>query len=213
MKIVVFGATGDVGSRVVQEALSRGHSVTAVIRDGNKRDRLPSGASVRVLDVNDGNLVIDALRGQDLAVSALRPVEGQEHLLPDLTRGLLEAAARTGTRLLIVGGAANLLMPDGSGHTVLSAPGFLPDEVRPIASASFRQFEACATRNDADWTYFSPPALLQPGERTGRYRRGTDILLTDDEGVSKVSMEDFSVALLDEGERPSPNNRRITVAY
>ncbi|MEM7461195.1 MAG: NAD(P)H-binding protein [Pseudomonadota bacterium] len=213
MNIVVFGATGDVGSRVVREALLRGHKVTAVIRDQAKINHVPNGAATRVLDVNEPGAVLAALTGQDLAVSAIRPVDGKEYLLPELTKRILDASIQTHTRVLIVGGAANLLMPDGSGHTVLTAPGFLPDDVRPIAAACFKQFAACADMAEADWSYFSPPAMLMPGIRTGKYRRGTDMLLTDSQGESKLSMEDFSVAMLDEAESPSLNNRRITVAY
>ena len=100
-----------------------------------------------------------------------------------------------------------------SGHTVLTAPSFLPDSARPIAEASYAQYLACTADRDADWVYFSPPAMLTPGRRTGRYRRGSDVLLVDDGGESKISMEDFAVAMLDEAETPTPNVKRITVAY
>lgn len=213
MNIIVFGAAGDVGSRIVKEALLRGHAVTAVARNGNSIDRLPPAATVRLVEVRDSEAVAQAMAGHDLAVSALRPPHGRETDLPELTASVLKAAAETKTRLLVVGGASVLLMPDMSGHTVLTAPDFLPDEVKPIAAACFAQYASCAADDTADWTYFSPPASLAPGQRTGRYRRGSDFLLVDEAGRSAVSMEDFAVAMMDEAERPTKNARRITVAY
>lgn len=213
MKIIIFGATGDIGSRVVGEALQRGHAVTAVARNKNSIDRLPPTASVQLVDVTDTGAAARAMAGHDLAVSALRPPDGHETQLPGLTKSVLKAAATTNTRVLVVGGASVLLMPDMSGHTVMTAPDFLPEEVKPIAAACFTQLAYCIADDSADWTYFSPPAMLEPGQRTGRYRRGSDILLVDDAGRSRVSMEDFAVAMIDEAERPTKKTRRITVAY
>lgn len=213
MKIIIFGATGDVGGRVVAEALQRGHAVTAVTRNENSIGRLPSAVSMRLVDVTDTGEVTRAMAGHDLAISALRPPDGHETELPELTRSVLQAATATKTRVLVVGGASVLLMPDMSGYTVLTAPDFLPDDVKPIAAACFAQFAYCAANNSADWTYFSPPAVLEPGRRTGSFRRGSDILLIDDTGQSKITMEDFAVAMIDEAEKPTEHARRITVAY
>ena len=213
MKIIVFGAAGDVGSRVVKEALQRGHVVTAVVRNKNKLNRIPQGASMLVLDATEAEALDHAMVGHDLAVSALRPPDGRETDLPKLTKLVLNAASQSKTRVLIVGGAANLLMPDFSGHTVLTAPNFLPDDVKPIAAACFVQFAYCVADENADWTYFSPPAMFEPGQRTGNYRRGSDMLLVDEDGSSRVSMEDFAIAMMDEAEAPTKNLKRITVAY
>jgi len=213
VNIIIFGAAGDVGSRILNEALSRGHNVTAVVRSERKSSQIPHGASVSVADVSNANSVVSAIDGHDVAISALRPPDGQESDLPALTKSVLEAAAQTQTRILLVGGAANLLLPNGSGDTVLTAPNFLPESVKPIAAACNAQFEICLAHKQANWTYFSPPAMLQPGERTGQYRRGTDTLLVDDAGDSKISMEDFAVAMLDEAEASTKNAARITVAY
>lgn len=213
MKIIVFGATGDVGSRVVKEALSRGHDVTAVVRNKHKAPLVPSETAVEVAEVSDTERIARIMAGHDLAVSALRPPQGREADLPALTEHILEAAARTTIRVLVVGGAATLKMPDGSGHTVLSAPDFLPDDIRPIAEACRDQFDSCEREVRVDWTYFSPPAMLTPGTRTGQYRRGSDILLVDADGRSAISMEDFAVAMLDQAEKPVADSRHITVAY
>lgn len=213
MKIIVFGATGDVGSRVVKEALLRGHVVSAVVRNENKLDRLPKAVSVHVLDVTDTKAVTQVMAGHDLAVSTLRPPEGQEMDLPELTKSVLNAAAESKARVLIGGGAANLLIPDLSGYTVLTAPNFRPEAVKPIAIACFVQYAYCVAEDGTDRTYFSPAAMLESGKRTGNYRRGSDFLLVDEDGQSKISMEDYAVAMMDEAENPTANVKRVTVAY
>jgi len=212
MKIIVFGARGDVGSRVVAEALSRGHEVAAVVRRQAQSDAVPPAARALVGDVGQTGEVARLMAGQDLAISAIRPPDGQEYALVPLTRSLLDAAAMARIPLLVVGGAANLKIPGQNGTTVLTAPGFLPEVVLPIARACFAQYELCMTENRIDWSYLAPPAMLLPGERTGRYRLGSDTLLFDAAGESRISMEDFAVALLDEAETPKHRGRRFTVA-
>lgn len=212
MKMIVLGSTGDVGSRIAKEARRRGHQVTGAVRDEQKFDHLPDGVVGRLLDVNDAQGVAAAIADSDIVVSALRPPEGKEATLPELTKSVLDGARHSNKRVLIVGGAANLLMPDDSGYTVLTAPNFLPSSVKPIAQACYSQFMLCHANEDVDWVYFSPPALLRPGVRTGQYRRGSDTLIIDDSGASQISMEDFAVAILDEVENPRENVRRITVA-
>ncbi len=213
MKIIVFGARGEVGSRVVSEALSRGHDVTAVVRSPSQVTGHPATLEIVVADVSDTNAIASLLEGFDLAVSAIRPPDGKEGDLVPLTASILKAAAQAKVRVLIVGGAASLLVPDRNLHSVLTAPGFLPDEVVPIARASYAQFELCAADSHADWTYLSPPAMLMPGDRTGRYRVGGNTLLIDEDGNSGISMEDFSVALIDEAETPRHRQTRFTVAH
>lgn len=212
MKIIVFGARGDVGSRIVAEALSRGHTVTAVVRSKAQIDQLPHAAVARVATVGKAKELAPLMAGHDVAISAIRPPDGQELVLVPLTQSVLDGAAIARVRVLVVGGAASLMMPDQSGATVLSAQGFLPESVRPIAQACFAQYELCATEKYADWTYLCPPALLLPGERTGSYRVGSNILLVDAQGVARISMEDFAVAMLDEAEQPKHKRKRFTVA-
>ncbi|MFE9577994.1 NAD(P)-dependent oxidoreductase [Nocardia sp. NPDC006044] len=210
MRITVFGAAGDVGSRVVAEALGRGHEVVAVIRDPARAAAVPAGAVVRIGDAADLDDVVTLTAGQDLAITATRPPSGQEHELPALTSVLLKALAHNGVRLLIVGGAATLLVPDADGATLHETPDF-PAELRPIAQACADQLALCRAETVTDWTYLSPPAELVPGERTGTYRRGVDELLIRADGSSGISMEDFAVALLDEAEHPVHRRTRFTV--
>ena len=213
MNIIVFGARGDVGSRIVSEALARNHSVTAVVRNKSQIEALPPSVTPQVADVQDTDFVAKLMIGFDLAISAVRPSDGQEELLVELTRSVLDASAKSGVRTLIVGGAASLKVPGLDGDTVLTAPGFLPEEVVPIAKACQAQFELCDAKTDADWTYLCPPAMLTPGERSGQYRTGTDALVVDGDGNSAIAMEDFAVAMIDEAETANHRGQRFTVAY
>lgn len=213
MRIIIFGAAGDVGSRVAAEALSRGHEITAVVRDPAQFGKLP--AKVKACSGDAGNIedVARLAAGHDLAISAIRPPDGREEQLVSLTKTILDGASQSNIRVLIVGGAASLKMPGRGDETVLTAPGFLPEAVVDIARACFAQHEACRAHTRADWTYISPPAMLTPGIRTGAYRLGSDELLVDENGVSAISMEDFAVALLDEAEHPKHRQTRFTAAY
>ena len=213
MNIIVLGASGNVGSRVVAEALSRGHEVTAVVRAHAAFEHLPAGVNVRAGDVGDKAFVAEIAEGQDTLISAIRPPEGHEGLLPILTRAVLDGAAIANTRAIVVGGAASLRMDADTQTTVLDADGFLPDAVRPIAEACKAQFKMIMRHEDAEWSYICPPALLAPGERKGSYRLGTDHLVRDATGKSSISMEDFAIAILDEAEAPKHLNQRFTVGY
>lgn len=212
MRMIVFGATGAVGSRVVTEALSRGHAVTAVLRDRAGIARLPAGVRGEVGDVTDADAVARLVAGQDIAISATRPAPGSERVLVDMARALLSGVGRAGVRLLLVGGAGGLVVPDTGGLVVDDAR-YVAPAWRDIALACCDQLEACRAETVADWTYLSPPAVLEPGPRTGRYRLGGDTLLVGADGSSRISMEDFAVALLDEAEQPRHHRMRFTVAY
>lgn len=211
MKIVVFGAAGDVGRRAAGEAVARGHEVTGVLRDAAQAARLPEGVKLAVADVADSAAVAGVMAGHDVAISAIRPPDGREGELAGLTRSVLDGAARAGVRVLVAGGASSLKLPGA--ESVLLDSGWIPEAVMPIARASFAQWELCAAETVADWTYLCPPAVLVPGERTGVFRRGTDTLVVDGEGNSAISMEDFAIALIDEVEAPEHGRGRFTVGY
>ncbi|MFH8384536.1 NAD(P)-dependent oxidoreductase [Kitasatospora sp. NPDC018058] len=212
MRITVFGATGNVGSRVVAEALARGHEVTAVVRDPAKPHALPSTVALAVGDARVPGDVARLTAGQDLVITATRPAPGSEPELVAATRGLLDGLAGTGVRLIAVGGAGSLTVPGTDGTVLVESPGF-PDEIRPIALACGEQLDLYRAAEKVDWTYLSPAALLEPGVRTGRFRLGRDELLVDPEGNSAISMEDLAVALLDEAENPAHRRARFTAGY
>ncbi|NYI04485.1 NAD(P)-dependent oxidoreductase [Allostreptomyces psammosilenae] len=213
MRITVFGAAGNVGSRVVAEALARGHRVTAVVRGHARLAELPAAADARIGDAADPRDVARLSAGRDLVIGATRPAPGSERELVRAARGLLAGLAGSGVRLLLVGGAATLTVPGTGGRTVLEDPRFLPAAWRDIALACADQLRVCQAEREVDWAYLSPPALLEPGARTGAYRLGTDELLLDASGRSAISMEDLAVALLDEAERPEHHRTRFTAAY
>jgi putative NADH-flavin reductase len=213
MNIIVFGAAGDVGRRIVAEAVTRGHRVAAVVRREQGAQAFDSSVEVLVRDVASAEDLADKIAERDAMITALRPPAGDEPSLVPLTRAVVEAARRANARYIVVGGAAVLLIPDGNGHTVLTAPGFLPEEVVPIATACQSQYDWCVDRLHPTGTHICPPAMMTPGERTGSYRLGSDTLVTDGNGESQISMEDFAVAILDEVETPRHLGVRFTVGY
>jgi putative NADH-flavin reductase len=213
MKITVLGATGNAGSRLVAEALSRGHEVTAVVRNLAGSNDLPTAARVRTGDVDNVADVTKVSAGQDVVISAIRPAPGHESDIIPTTRSLMNGLAQTGVRLLVVGGAATLTVPGTDGKTVIEDSNYLPVSARHIGKASADQFEVCLAETRVDWAYLSPAAQFAPGKRTGNFRLGSDELLVDAEGISKISMEDLAVVLLDEAERPKHHRTRFTAAY
>ncbi|GAB2525598.1 NAD(P)-dependent oxidoreductase [Nocardia heshunensis] len=212
MQITVFGASGDAGSRVVAEALRRGHQVRAVARTADRLRELPSEVEVWTADATDPAAVEKASAGSDVVIGATRPAVGREHELAEVAAALLEGLADSGIRLLVIGGAGSLIVP-GTGLTLTEQPGF-PAELLAIAEGGNRQLEVFRTTEHAvNWTYLSPAALFEPGERTGVFRLGADDLLSDEQGNSAISMEDMAIALLDEIEQPRHHRTRITVGY
>jgi len=215
MRIALFGAGGMIGRRILEEALRRGHEVTAVVRDPTRF----SGAADRVAvvqgDVVDAASVAAAVRGHDAVISAVGPAhtpDARPQMLGDAARALIAGVPRASVRrLLVVGGAGSLEVRPGA--QLVDTPEF-PAAWRPVALA---HRDALAVYRAAppglDWTYFSPAAVIEPGKRTGTYRTGRDQLLTDRLRKSRISAEDFAVALLDELERPAHVCQRITVAY
>lgn len=214
MKLIVFGATGDVGRMVITEALSRGHSVTAVARATAPLSDIPGDIEKVSADVLAASeLVAELIAGHDAVVSALRPPQGQELQLVDLTRAVVEGAGINDVPVFVTGGAATLKLPDFGGHTVLTAPDFLPHTVRSIAEACAAQQALLDSITGVRWSHLLPPAMLVSGPRTGAYVRGTDTLVTDAQGVSQISYADFAVAMIDLVENPDATLRRTTVGW
>ena len=208
MRITVLGATGMAGTAVVNEALRRGHEVTAVSR----RRRHQGGAHLTscLLDVTDVEGVAGLLEDSDAAVVALRPPAGHESDLVRLTTAVLDAASRSRTPLLIIGGAAPLSSPTDPSTLAIDDPTIVPPAWRDVAQASLDQFRACQAHSYKGWVYLSPPAIFAPGGATGSYRRGTTMLLRDARGQSRISPEDLALAVVDELEHPG-GEQHVTV--
>jgi len=202
MRIIVIGANGAAGSRIVSEARRRRHEVT-------EAHRRASSSAVR-LDASDAGAVARGAAAHDVIVAATRPDPGRESDVAAAIDGLADGAARAGRRLLVVGGAAPLRVP-GTDRIALDDPAWVPPDIRSIAAASRRQLELLRAHPDARWVYLAPAALFAPGERTGRYATADGELVIGPDGSSAISMEDFAVAVLDEIERPGADRRLVGV--
>jgi putative NADH-flavin reductase len=213
MKITVFGAAGSAGSRIVTEALSRGHEVTAVVRDKARFDQLPSKAHKRQGDASQVEDVIALSKGQEVVIAATRPPSGQEKELVTISQSLLSGLAKTHVRLIAVGGAGSLIVADKKDTLVVDDIRYVSPEWRDIAVACVDQYNAYKANTQTNWTYLSPPAMLLPGERTAKFRLGHNELLVDQQGKSHISIEDLAVALIDEAEQPNFPQQRFTLAY
>ncbi|PFG29354.1 NAD(P)-dependent oxidoreductase [Paramicrobacterium agarici] len=206
MRIAVIGATGMIGARIAAEAAQRGHAVTAVSR--SKRADAASNMSPIAADATDAAAMRALAHGNDALVLATRPAPGAEHLVRDPARIVLAAAQDARRRVCVIGGSAPLKTPDGTGLVIDDAR-FVPSEWQTFARASVEQHDEC-TRSRADWVYVSPPAVIEPGRRTGSYVLGTDTLLVDDAGVSWISAEDFAVMVVDQLEAPPSSISHLT---
>jgi putative NADH-flavin reductase len=216
MKLVVFGATGNVGQRVVAEALRRGHEVVGVVRDPDAVQSPDKRVPLVKGDATNADSIAKVARGSDAVVSAISPRPNSRGLAAPslaansraLIKGLRDAKVK---RVLYVGGASSLEVAPGK------ALADMPDFPAAYREEAREGREALGIwRNDAkglDWTYLSPAAEIAPGKRTGKYRTTDDKLLVDDEGKSVITFEDYAVAVLDELEHPKHVGKRFGVAY
>lgn len=216
MKTVVFGATGNVGQRVVAEALRRGHEVVGVVRDPDavkspdQRVRLVKG------DATNADSVASVTRGADAVVSAISPRPNARGLpAPSLaanSRALIKGLKDSGVkRVLYVGGASSLEVAPGK--ALADMPDF-PEAYREEAREGREALDVWRREGKGlDWTYLSPAAEIGPGKRTGKYRTTDDQLLVDDNGKSYITFEDYAAAVLDELEQPKHVAARFGVAY
>ncbi|MGV0398551.1 NAD(P)-dependent oxidoreductase [Corynebacterium suicordis] len=212
MRIAIFGATGMAGSAIVSEALTRGHEVVAASRHPTNGSPDENRLSQRAINVADSDAVDAVLAEVDAAVLSIRLEPRQEDRLAPLTRGILDTAATHGTRILIVGGSSPLRSPNRPDRLLIDDPEFVPEAWKLIARASLEQFYACKEHAFTEWTYLSPPAIFEPGDRKGSYQRGKSVLLTDTEVASRITPPDFATAVLDELEWPS-GDQHFTVAH
>ena len=212
MKIALIGATGFVGGGLLAEALARGHEVTAVV---SRPQRLTpeTGLSVIGADVLDQQKFATQLAGHDAVISAFSG-HAQADVRAYYGRGvdsIIGASKQAGVRrLLMVGGAGSLEVAPGV--QAVDTPEF-PAQWKASALGARDTLEKLRKEQDLDWTFLSPAALLEPGQRTGKFRLGADQLLTDAQGQSRISVQDYAVAMLDELEHPAHARKRFSVAY
>ena len=203
MKIAIIGATGNVGRRLVDEALRRGHDVTAIARDTSTLTSTSKLALAKA-DAQDPAALAAALAGHDAVISSV-------HFRMVEPAPLIAAVRRSGVkRYLVVGGAGSLEIAPGG--LLVDSPNF-PAAYKEEASKGKLFLDALRNVDDLDWTMLSPSALFVAGERTGTFRLGGDSLLTASDGKSWISYEDYALALIDELEQPKHVKRRFTIGY
>ncbi|TVZ06409.1 NAD-dependent epimerase/dehydratase family protein [Trebonia kvetii] len=233
MQIGVIGATGTIGSRIVTEALSRGHRVTAFSRDATKIEDSRENVTWKSIDILDATGISAVLPGLDVLISAFGPGNGTRDITGSLALAIADPKAYTRaatallaaldshprTRLIVIGGAASLEVRPG---LVFTDSGELIDQAldqfglpREYAAVMRGHGDALGILRASNrlWTYFSPAIEIAPGERTGRFRVGTDQPVLDADGRSRISAEDAAIAVIDEAELPRFVQRRFTIGY
>lgn len=201
-RIALIGASGAAGSRILKELSDRGHRVTAIARNPERIARLPGVSAVQG-DAQDKEALSKLLTGHDAVVSAAKFASTD-------AKTLIEAVRASGVkRYLVVGGAGSLEV--ASGQRLIDLPSF-PDAYRPEASRGAVFLDLLKQEKELDWSFLSPSAEFVPGERSGVFRLGKDSLLSNAEG-SRISFEDYAIALVDEIERPAHSRQRFTVGY
>lgn len=208
MKILVVGGSGMLGSRIVTEAAARGHQVIAGARHSENIVASDNVTAVTI-DATSADSITQAASDVDAIVMSVSPRNGGDPILEANTVGdaAMTAARNTGKRLVYVGGAGSLLLPDGS-----PVAETLPEEYRSEA-LGMRDVRDKLRDSDLDWTVICPPAMIQPGEKKGAYRLGTTDLMFDANGESTISAEDYADALVNELEAPAHSRAQFTLAY
>ena len=216
--IILIGASGFVGSAILEEALNRGHKVTALVRNPEKIQVKNENLTVLAVDATDVEALSKVVAGKDAVISAYNPGWGNPRLYEEILENypkIIEGVKKAGVqRLLVVGGAGVLYVQPG---VRLMDSGTLPAELMPAVKGEGELFlNVLSKDNDIDWAYFAPPANLGnmgKGIRTGKYRLGTDTLLVDEKGDSFISVEDYVVAMIDELEQEAYHKALFTAAY
>jgi hypothetical protein len=207
--ILLVGASGMIGSRILAEASSHGHYVIAATRHPEKIAAGPNIHPVK-LDATDETAFVAEARHADVIVLATSPRGGTDPLqeAKAVSDAAIATARTTQKRLVVVGGGGSLNLPDG--RPVVDT---LPPAYQGEARAMRAVLERLKTTTDVDWTFFSPPMSIAPGTHTGKYRLGNTVLLSDANGQSRISAEDYADALVKELEKPEHARAQMTIAY
>ncbi len=214
MRIALVGATGFIGSKILAEAVSRGHTVTAICRHPEKI-AAQEGVRTRAVDTSDAAGLADAVASHDILVHACAPPREMEMgpkiaAQTAITKAIIEAMKARGIpRIIAVGGAGTLLI---DGIPSMDRPEF-PKQYEGGAKATAVIKELLQEEHDFDWTVLCPSTMIVPGERTGKFRNDFDDLIVMADGTSKISVEDFAMALVNEIENPQYTGHRFTVGY
>jgi putative NADH-flavin reductase len=212
-RITVLGGTGYAGGHIVREAAARGHDVTSYSR--SEPAEPVEGVTYVTASVLDDEVLAQAVEGADVVFETISPRGEMAGKLEGVVARLMDLAARAGVRLGVLGGAGSLrVAPDGPR---LVDTGVMPEEVLPEVNTGIALLEALQNApSELAWFYISPAGgfgAYAPGEATGQYRVGSDVLLVDENGESRLSGEDLALAVVDEIERPAHDRQRFHVAY
>lgn len=213
--VVLIGASGFVGNAILNELLSRGHKVTAVVRNPEKINVSNSNLEIVKADIADTNAMVGICKGKEAIISAYNPGWTNPDIYEETLRNyplILEAAKRSGAkRLLCVGGAGTLFCAP---ELRVVDSGAIPDAIMGgVKSLGEFYLNTLMNEKDIDWIFFSPAGTLEPGKRTGKFRLGKDDLIIDENGISHISVEDYAVAMVDELENPKHHCERFTIGY
>lgn len=208
MKIGIIGASGKAGQMITAEAVAKGHTVTAIVRDAKK----VTNKDVAVLERDLFDLTFEDIADFDVLVDAFNAPHGHEELhKTSLAHLVTLLKGHKAPRLMVVGGAGSLYVDPEMKVRVMDTPDF-PDAFKPTASNMGEAFDQLKAKNDVTWTYISPSAMFLPdGAKTGAYVIGKDHLLVNAAGSSEISYADFATALVDEAEAGKHINERFTV--
>lgn len=213
--IILIGASGFVGSAILKEALDRGHHVKGIVRHPERINLAHPRLVVRKADVSSPEITGELCKGADAVISAYNPGWMNPDIASETMKtypAILEGVKRAGIgRFLVVGGAGTLYVSPG---LRLMDSGAIPDDWLPAVRAlgSF-YLDILSNEKEVDWVFFSPAGTIAPGERTGQFRLGKDDLVRDADGNSRISVEDYAVAMIDELENPAHHQERFTIGY
>ncbi|WP_295842422.1 NAD(P)-dependent oxidoreductase [uncultured Apibacter sp.] len=214
-KVALIGASGFIGSELTTELLNRGYEVTAIVRSADKIKNDNKNLKVVSADIFDTDKLAEVLKNNDAVISAYNPGWTNPNIYDDTLKGyhsIIEAVKKAGIkRLQAVGGAGSLLVAPGK--TVVDT-GVIPNEILPgVKALALVLKDQFLPEKDLDWVFFSPAGTIEPGERTGKYRLGLDTIIADDQGNSKISVQDYAKAMVDELENPKHHQQRFTIGY
>lgn len=213
--VTLIGASGFVGTAILNELLNRGHKVTAIVRNPERVGAKNDNLNVVKSDVADTEAVIEACKGKDTVISAYNPGWSNPNIYEETLHNyplILESVKLSGVnRLLCVGGAGTLFCAPGL--RVVDS-GAIPEAIMGgVKSLGEFYLNTLMSEHDIDWVFFSPAGTLEPGERTGKFRLGKDDLIVDANGNSHISVEDYAMAMVDELEKPAHHFERFTIGY
>ncbi len=212
MKIALIGASGFIGTALLNEALARQHTVVALVNHPEKL-AARTGLEARAADVNDVAALTEQLKGVDAVITAFSghaQSNTYDYYVAGIRNIIMATKEARAPRLLAVGGAGSLQVAPGK--TVLDSPDF-PEAYRASAEGARAALALLQAEKALNWTMLSPSAMIAPGQRSGEFRLGLDELLVGADGKSFISVEDYAVAMIDELETPAHARQRFTVGY